>query len=568
MLLAALLAVIHVALAADVDPAARAKAIVAQLTLEEKVQLLGGVAGNFSGNLPPIARLGVPALTMNDGPQGFRAATAGTSTAFPCALAVAAGWDAGNAVAFGAAMGVEFAAKGCGMMLGPALNVARLPTCGRNFEYLSGEDGALGAVMAAAVVSGVQSKGVIANAKHYVNNNQEYARSSVDAVVDERTHVEIYLPPFEAAVDAGVGSVMCSYNRLTVLRGNTTAPAATYACEDRFTITDELKGRLGFDGFVVSDWGATHSTVASALAGLDMEMGSAKFYGAALVAAVKAGQVDEKAVDEKAERVLRTMIRVGPFDSPPAGNSAANVTSAAHRVLARSLAAAGTVLLKNDKVAGAAVLPLRQGGAPYSICVAGAAADSVGALSGGGSGHVAASHSTTYLEGARARAAAAGATVNVPSDSSIEAAQACAVASDVALVFVGTWSHESQDRDTLALNQFDQSMCAYILKKNAHTVVVMTSPGALIVPWLSGGYLAASPPAALITFMPGQEAGNAIADVLWGDANPSARLPATLPNVDNEVGFTEAMYPGVGPDADHLRANYSDRLAVGYRWCT
>ena len=142
------------------------------------------------------------------------------------------------------------------------------------------------------------------------------------------------------------------------------------------------------------------------------------------------------------------------------------------------------------------------------------------------------------------------------------------MASDVALVFVGTWSHESQDRDTLALNQFDQSMCAYILGKNAHTVVVMTSPGALIMPWLSGGYLAASPPAALITFMPGQEAGNAIAAVLWGDVNPSARLPVTLPNVDNEVGFTEAMYPGVGPDADHLRANYSDRLAVGYRWCT
>ena len=415
MLLPALLAVIHahVVLAADADPAARAKAIVAQLTLEEKVGLLGGVAGNFSGNLPPIARLGVPALTMNDGPQGFRATRldGGTSTAFPCALAVAAGWDAGNAVAFGAAMGVEFAAKGCGMMLGPALNVARLPTCGRNFEYLSGEDGALGAVMAAAVVSGVQSKGVIANAKHYVNNNQEFARGSVDAVVDERTHVEIYLPPFEAAVDAGVGSIMCSYNRLTILRGNNTNTTATYACEDRFTITDELKGRLGFDGFVVSDWGATHSTVASALAGLDMEMGSAKFYGAALVAAVKAGQVDAKAVDEKAERVLRTMIRVGPFDSPPAGNSAANVTSAAHRKLARSLAAAGTVLLKNDKVAGApargigplpapqAVLPLRQGGAPYSICVAGAAADSVGALSGGGSGHVAASHSTTYLEG-------------------------------------------------------------------------------------------------------------------------------------------------------------------------
>ena len=556
-------------LASSPGPSARAKAIVAQLTLEEKVGLLTGVAGNYSGNLAGIPRLGVPALGMNDGPQGFRASTHGTSTAFPCALAVAAGWDATNARAFGEAIGTEFAAKGAGMMLGPALNVARLPTCGRNFEYLSGEDGGtLGAVMAAAVVGGVQSKGVIANAKHYVQNNQEYARSSVDAIVDERTHVEIYLPPFEAAVEAGVGSVMCSYNRVTIVPP---FAAATYACEDPFTLTHELKERLGFGGFVVSDWGATHSTVASALAGLDMEMGSEKYYGKKLIAAVQAGHVNESAVDEKAERVLRTMIRIGPFDHTFTGNAAANVTSAAHRALARSLAAAGTVLLRNSKVGGstgAAVLPLRHGGAPYTLCVAGGAADSVGALSGGGSGFVVGSHSTTYLEGIRTRAAAAGATVNIPSDSSIEAAQACAAAADVALVFVGTWSHESQDRDTLALTQFDQSLCAYTLQKNPHTVIVMTSPGALIVPWLENGmYLGGNaPPAALITFMPGQEAGHAVADVLWGDVNPSARLPVTLPNVDNEISLTKAMYPGVGPDVSHLRANYSERLEVGYRW--
>jgi beta-glucosidase len=193
------------------DPSARAKAIVAQLTLEEKVGLLTGVGGNYSGNLAAIPRLSVPGLGMNDGPQGFRAPAefAGTTTAFPCALSVAAGWDGGNAYAFGTAMGAEFAGKGAGMMLGPAMNVARLPTNGRNFEYISGEDGALGAVMAAAVVRGVQSQGVVANAKHYVQNNQEYQRSTVDSIVDERTHVEVYLPPFEAAVEAGVGSVMC-----------------------------------------------------------------------------------------------------------------------------------------------------------------------------------------------------------------------------------------------------------------------------------------------------------------------------------------------------------------------
>lgn len=211
------------------SPASRAAALVAKLTLEEKVGLLTGVPGNYSGNIAPVVRLGIPGLSMNDGPQGFRAAIPGSTTAFPSALSVAAGWDRDGARAWGAAIGEEFAGKGAGMMLGPAMNVARLPTCGRNFEYLSGEDGALGAAMVSEVVTGVQSKGVIANAKHYIHNNQEFQRNTVDAVVDTRTHTEIYLPPFAAAVEAGVGSVMCAYNRLTI----TDAPGHLAECAQR-----------------------------------------------------------------------------------------------------------------------------------------------------------------------------------------------------------------------------------------------------------------------------------------------------------------------------------------------
>jgi beta-glucosidase len=328
----------------------------------------------------------------------------------------------------------------------------------------------------------------------------------------------------------------------------------------------ELKGRLAFDGFAVSDWSATHSTVGSAMAGLDMEMGVERFYGKALVAAVRDGSVPEAVVDDKAERVLRTMIRVGVFDHPPAGNVEANVTSDAHRAIARKTAAAGTVLLLNDKVAttGERVLPLRSGA--YTICVAGRAADEVAGLAGGGSGHVDGAHSVTYLEGIRARAAARVATVITPRDSTLTAATECATTSDVAVVCVGTWSHESQDRDSLALDQFDQTLFSYVLHKQKSTVLVLTSPGALLMPWLSGAYLAAPPPAALITFAPGQEAGHAMADLLWGEVNPSGRLPLTLPNRDNVPSLTPSMYPGVGPNASHLRSNYSDRLEVGYRW--
>jgi beta-glucosidase len=539
------------------SPGSRAAAIVAKLTLEEKISLLAGGPGNYSGNLPAIPRLGVPQQRANDGPQGYNGIP-GTQTSFPCALSVAASWDTAMAATFGETCADEFMAKGANIMLGPALNVARVPLDGRNFEYLSGEDPALGAAMAAAVVSAVQSKGIVAVAKHFINNNQETSRFTVNEVVDERSHMQLYMPPFEAAAKAKVGSVMCSYNKLTVL-GKAGGAVATWACENPDSLTKELKDRIGFGGYVMSDWRGTHSTVASAMAGLDQEMGDNGFYwGKKLAAAVQAGSVPVSAIDEKVQRILTSLIQVGVFDRPPSkGTPAVNVTTAEHRTTARRIAAAGTVLLKNE----GGLLPLPRNMTGMTIAVLGSAADDDYALNGGGSSYVQGSHYVTYLQAVRAYAERVGAKVILPDGKTGKAAGRCAAAADIALVFLATWSDEGEDRLNLRLDLKDDSLIGYVGDANKRSILVLTAPGAVVL-----GNAMANVASALVTFMPGQEAGNAIADVLWGDVNPSAKLPLTFPNVDNEVNFSRSQYPGVGSNATQLTSTFTERLEVGYRW--
>ena len=228
--------------AAD-DPKAAAAAMLAKMSLDEKIVLLhGGCDGNcYIGNTHAIPRLGIPHLTMNDGPQGFRS---GGTTAFPSGLTAGASWDRAAMRAWGEAMGQEFFDKGANVQLGPGVCVARVPKNGRNFEYLSGEDPFLGYELVQPAIQGIQSKGVIANAKHWVNNNQETDRSGGNEVVDERTRWEIYYPPFLGAIKAEVGSIMCSYNRVN---GN-------YSCGNSETLNTDLKQRAGFEGWVMSDW--------------------------------------------------------------------------------------------------------------------------------------------------------------------------------------------------------------------------------------------------------------------------------------------------------------------------
>jgi beta-glucosidase len=311
----------------------RVEALIALMTLEEKIQMLHGAnRRGFIGYVPGIPRLGIPELALTDGPAGVRH---GPGTAFPAPVALAATWDRSLAQEYGAALGAETKAKGQNILLAPMVNIVRVPEGGRNFETF-GEDPYLTAQIATAEIRGIQSQGVMAEVKHYAANNQEKDRLQVSAEVDERTLREIYLPAFEAAVkEAKVGSVMAANNKVN----------GTFSSENTHLLKDILKGEWGFDGFVVSDWGATHSTVEAANNGLDIEMPGNKYFGEQLLAAVRQGQVSQATIDDKVRRILRMMMRFGLLDRP------AKVASIDYQVqgqVARRVAQAGVVLLKNE----------------------------------------------------------------------------------------------------------------------------------------------------------------------------------------------------------------------------
>ena len=522
--------------------------------------------------------------------------------------------------AWAQAMGEEFVGKGANVQLGPGVNVARVPLNGRNFEYVSGEDPYLGATLIQPLVRGIQSNGIIANMKHYINNNQETNRGNVSANDDERTRMEMYATPFGAAVEAGVLSTMCSYNRINVV----------WSCENPDTL-GELKGYYNFSGWVMSDWGATHSTVNSALAGLDQEMPDDQYFGDALIQALQAGQVTQANIDDKVTRILTAMFAAGLFDNPNTGNIANNVTSVAHNELARSLAGKATVLLQNY-----GILPLDRN-TVGKIAVIGSAAYSGAITGGGGSGAVYPYYQVTPLEGistalggefphrptectteqgvayvaidapsAEASSSSAccqlcsarydcnvwtyyqgscffeslplavpihdkgyvsGFPAPLPLPTNVlynngsdqESAATVAAQADVAIVVVGTFSSEGHDRPNLAFPNFQDGLVFAVAAAQPNTIVVMINPGAVLTPWSS------EVQAVLAMFMPGQEEGNALADVLFGDVDPGGRLPVTFPNIENEVGFTQSQYPGL-PIFNPLIAEYTEKLEIGYRY--
>ena len=328
---------------AEDPPGQRAAALLAAMTLPEKITLLHGVdSPGYTGMTAPIPRLNIPALTLNDGRNGFRPNSGSkTNTAFPCAVSVVASFDRELMRAFGVAMAEEFRCKGSNVMLAPMLILARVPLDGRIFES-TGADPELAHAFAFNMISGVQSvPGVIANADDFVLNNQEYGRTSVSAVCDERTRFELYYRGYKGAIESGVGSFMCSYNKVS----------GVYACENNVTLGD-LKNPAGlnFSGWVLSDWGGTHSTIPAALAGLDQEMPGGGFFGAPLLAAAQSGAVPLSIINDKVLRVLTPMFRAGLFDGAAVPNATqnSNCTSAEHTATARSLASAGTVLLANS----------------------------------------------------------------------------------------------------------------------------------------------------------------------------------------------------------------------------
>lgn len=356
------------------DPTWRARKLISEMTLEEKITMLHGSGRytGYTGMVPSNDRLGIPPILMNDAGNGFRDDDhPGTTTCFPSALAAGATWDPNLVQRLGEMMGEEFFNKGSNVMLGPGVNVARVPLNGRNFEYMSGGDPFLGYKMVQPFVKGVQSKHVVATVKHYVLNNQEIDRSLASMNSDERSMFELYYPPFLGAVEAGVGSFMCSYNKIHEV----------YACENEKTLNIDLKNRMKFDGWVMSDWGGTHST--SIRKGLDQEMPDGVFMGDTLLQMVQNGTIPEHVVDESVRRILTPMLRWGLFDYVVNPNNITNnVKTDEHTQFSRQLSAASHILLKND----GNILPL-QANQPMKIALFGQAATQP-IVAGGGSGAV------------------------------------------------------------------------------------------------------------------------------------------------------------------------------------
>lgn len=631
--------VVHTGYAADRPwmntadpPEERARKLVKEMTTEEKLSLFHGSCGGYTGNVCGIDRLGIPQQKFNDGPQGFRGA-AGTSTSWPGAMTVSAAFDDNLAREYGEVMGDEFYRKGANVQLGPGVCIARVPQNGRNFEYLSGEDPYLGYRLSKQVITGIQSQGVIANAKHYVNNNQETQRGSFTANVDERTQWEIYYPPFKGAIDAGLGSIMCSYNKECV--DCPPEQIGNWSCENHRSLTEDLKGKMGFKGWVMSDWGGTHST--SMNAGLDQEMPGSKYMGQDLANMVASGDVDMNHVDDSAWRILWPYFKMGLFDKPNTNTKDNNVTSEEHNAKARELSAKGTVLLKNEGIlplganakniaviGSKAVSPIVHGGGSGAVTptLVSAPLDAIRARFGiappppvpnncsngiwekdtdyynqhsQSSAHASSVEECCSLCGARGgcnaftfvggtcwmkaddsgRRAKSGALsgichkgkqpvgdecngdycVHFDDGSDVDSAAKLAATADAVLIFVGTSSSEGGDRRDLTLASEDALIQAVSASAGDRVTVVAVTPGALLTPWRD------TVGAILVPFMPGQEFGNAITDVIFGDHNPSAKLPITFPKEENDIGMTQEQYPG-----KNGVSIYSEGLEVGYRW--
>jgi beta-glucosidase len=372
------------------DPDARARELVRQMTLEEKIQQLHGIRDdNHYRFVPPLPRLGIPSLQITNGPAG--AGPGGTrpqakATALPSPLSLAATWDPDLAKLNGSIIGAESRDIGNGLVEAPTINIARVPQNGRTFEGY-GEDPYLVAQIAVSNIIGIQDHGVLANVKHFAANNQETNRFTVNEKVDERALREIYLPAFEASIRQGhAASLMCAYPRVN----------DTYCCEDALLLNEILKKEWGFDGFVTSDFGAVHSTAATAIGGLDLEMPTGKYFNDVdLKSAVESGQVPMSVIDDKLVRRFRAMMRFGIFDHPPSPKPIAVNENGAK---ARQLAEEGMVLLKNDRD----VLPLRAKQLK-SIAVIGPAATKA-VTGGGGSSHVAPFYTVDPVAGIKERA--------------------------------------------------------------------------------------------------------------------------------------------------------------------
>jgi len=583
----------------SLSPDQRADLAIAQMTLEEKIGLVHGAglvgfdttseeaaAGPLArsngggGFVPGIPRLGIPDLNLADSAVGVTRGGARSrySTALPSTLAEAASWDPRLAHEYGALIGRELRDQGYNVSLAGGVNITREPRNGRNFEY-QGEDPVLAGKMVAQFIRGIQEQGVIGDIKHYALNDEETGRHVANANLDKRAMRETDLLAFEIGVkESGVGAVMCAYNRVN----------GEYACENPYLLTDVLKKAWGFKGFVMSDWGATHSAAKAALAGLDQEEPGGVYFAAELQKAVETGEVPTARLDDMVHRILRTEFASGTVDNPPAPRV---VDVFRGLELAQQFAEQGTVLLKN----AAGQLPL-SAASLKSVAVIGSHAD-VGVISGGGSAQVdppggnavvtrqgnqagseaeaifgssAVWYPSSPLKAIRAKVPAAKVEYNDGAD--VPAAATLARNADVAIVFVNQPSSEGQDL-SLSLPGNQDGLVRAVAAANPHTIVVLETGGPVAMPWIG------QVNAALEAWFPGIRGAEAIANILFGDVNPSAKLPVTF--AKREADLPHAEVPGASitesvpialganlriPQPPPFDINYTEGLKVGYKW--
>lgn len=575
------------------SPDARAELLIAELTLDEMISLVHGPmpalvssppadAAMGAGYIPGVERLGIPPLNETDASLGIanprKVRPGDGATGLPSGLALASTWDPELAYAAGAMVGSEARDKGFNVLLGGGANLTREPRCGRNFEYL-GEDPLLAGVLAGEAIRGAQSNDIVCTLKHFALNDQETCRHVVDARIDEGPLRESDLLAFQIAIERGdPGSVMCAYNRVN----------GEWAGENDFLLNQVLKADWAYPGWVMSDWGAVHTTAKAALAGLDQESGEQLdkqvFFGELLKEAVQQGEVPFERLANMVHRILRSLIAHGVFDRPAERR---DTDYEANAKVAQAAAEAGIVLLKND-----GVLPLS---GVRKVAVIGAHAD-VGVLSGGGSSQVIAPgeqgleipvtmgpssafsrityHPSAPLAALRGLLGNVAVTYDAGTDP-VTAADAARDA-DVAIVFADQWCTEAEDLPTLSLPGDQDALIAAVAATGVKTVVVLETGTPVLTPWLD------DVAALLQAWYPGVRGGEAIARVLTGEVNPSGRLPISFPRSTEDLvrpqipgmifgppveGKTiPTSFPGVQQHKGRFSVEHPEGADVGYRW--
>jgi len=568
----------------SLSPDERANLVLGQMTIDEKISMVHGAGwgvlrpgaplparSNFgAGFMPGIDRLGIPDINLADSAVGVRMAAYQSryATLLPSTLGAASSWDPDSAFLYGSVIGRELRAQGFNMSIGGGVNITREPRNGRNFEY-AGEDPVLAGTMTGSLMNGVKSEHVMSDIKHYALNNQETGRTVVNVLLDHKAMRESDLLAFEIAIGLSDPSgVMCSYNLVD----------GSWACENDYLLNQVLKKDFKFKGWVLSDWSATHSTVKAALAGLDQEMpGDDNHFGAPLKKAVEDGQVPQARVDDMVRRILRSMFAAGVVDNPPVRTVVDPFRGLED---AQHIAEESIVLLQNSDN----ILPLKAAQSS-SIALIGSHAD-VGVLSGGGSAQVDAPGGNAIdpraggsiwgkpvyfpsspLKFIRAKSPQA----NVQFASGEDKAEAVKLAknSSVAIVFVNQWMSEGHDAPTLSLPNSQDALVEAVAAANPNTIVMLETGGPVSMPWAN------KVKGIVEMWYPGIGGAQALANILFGDVNPSGKLPVTFART--EADLPHPIVPGlksagkVESDDRHQKVapfdlKYTEGARVGYKW--